>query len=298
MAQILSLIRRIDGRQRLAWRRSLPTTPLVLRWLPALLSISVCGCEGDYALEPTFCDDWCHATLKPECGQPPATCVRNCEQTKAGPECFAKQQKLLACYQDTGEEGLVCVERGGGLQTRVQSGACQLQRDAMLECELPGMSICLSLCRVAQERLLQRVIASEAMGGTNFAVTLPSDSANSDLCPSLDDSCESQCWSLIGMSAGLAQIADAPVADAGAAAGGKNEGSSASSLLCIESALLACFEQAPDMQSDAGVQDAGIEGVDAGALAARPPTVNSLLAQCGGLANISTPSSSGEEEEF
>lgn len=80
-----------------AWRKWLGTCSL-------LLAAAIGACSGGYPLEPTPCDDWCHATQGgyAYCGgyYDPASCVSQCEEDGSGrPECSAQLEAATNCYR-------------------------------------------------------------------------------------------------------------------------------------------------------------------------------------------------------
>jgi hypothetical protein len=68
-------------------------------WLPVALAFS--GCQGDYPLEPTACDRYCHATQGLSCwSYDPAQCVQDCESDNFGSEgCGAELDATSACFE-------------------------------------------------------------------------------------------------------------------------------------------------------------------------------------------------------
>jgi hypothetical protein len=78
-------------------------------WLCAntflLLAAALGACSGGYTLEPTPCDDWCHATQGgyAYCGgyYDPANCVSQCEEDGSGrPECRTQLDAVTACFRN------------------------------------------------------------------------------------------------------------------------------------------------------------------------------------------------------
>jgi hypothetical protein len=160
----------------------------VLRGGLAALWVGSSGCEGEYTAEPTFCDDWCAALRHPDdCAEAPASCVRDCELTKASAECFPHQEQLLACYQDLKPNAFSCAPFGlqasSGDRQRVNKDACRAERDELFECEAPGFAECLGTCRGYQAILTQGAI------GEGIGLAVPDD------CPLLTQPCETICWS-------------------------------------------------------------------------------------------------------
>lgn len=72
------------------------------------------GCENDYPIAPTACDDWCHATQRADCkeDESPDDCVSNCEATALGrrfPRCEPEWLELTDCYLQAPDSAFVCV---------------------------------------------------------------------------------------------------------------------------------------------------------------------------------------------
>lgn len=181
--------------------RSLPRTFAVFfrngRWfrrpnlrlvaLTTSLGVASGGCEGDYSNQPTFCDEWCAALRHPsDCAEGPASCVRDCELTKASDDCFPLQEQLLGCYQNLEPDAFMCAPPGAqssfGDRQRVDKEACRSERDALFECEAPGFGECLALCRGYQ------TILTEGALGDDLAI------APAEGCPLLVQPCETICW--------------------------------------------------------------------------------------------------------
>jgi len=206
------------------------------------------SCEDDYPLEPTFCDDWCHATLRAACGEEPENCVRDCELTKASEDCFGSQRRLLACYEEARDSDFVCAGTGFDRETRVKPDVCQTQRDALYECEAPGIGTCLALCRVQQAEQLDRALDGKT-GLVDFS-RLAIDAGGAPLCPALDQLCEPLCFSVLGFSSESLEVALLDDEAYGPDAGPRDPSEIQP---CIEDALLACF--LPET-GDAGAMDA------------------------------------------
>lgn len=227
------------------------TRPWVQRWLPRLALVAVAACEGKYELEPTFCDDWCRATSV--CGGQPANCVSNCELTRATDACAKRQQDLLECYQGAGEDAFLCLPVGEQRRTRVRAGTCQGDRDALFECEAPGIGLCLAACRDAQTELLGSTTESVVLQNPDGVAREQPDGGVVN-CPTLDDPCESQCWSLFAFtSAGLAAAGVNPEASS---ASELPAGATAAIAECAQQALLSCYPLA-----DAGEPPSLLESI-------------------------------------
>lgn len=174
------------GSARFARPLDLPRALVVLGWA-CVVSLGSSGCEGGYSAEPTFCDEWCAALRHPsDCAEGPASCVRDCELTKASGDCFARQEQLLTCYEALEPDAFSCAPPGSqssfGDRQRVEKDACRVERDALFECEAPGFGECLELCRGYQAILTEGAVG-EYMAG-----------APSDDCPLLTQPCETVCW--------------------------------------------------------------------------------------------------------
>jgi hypothetical protein len=70
-------------------------------WLPVALAFS--GCQGDYPLEPTPCDRYCHATHGLNCySYEPADCVLECERNDIdNAACLPALEATSACFDST-----------------------------------------------------------------------------------------------------------------------------------------------------------------------------------------------------
>jgi hypothetical protein len=158
----------------------------------ALCAGTTPSCANEYPIPPTFCDDFCRATLRRGCDTEPENCVRECELQPIGPQCVAKQHALLGCYQAADDDAFQCSGVSG---TRVLGGVCQDERDALLICELPAMDECLELCRPYQAVLDERLQS-------------PVDAGITENCALLRQSCEGICWNLL--SIGTLDVEDAP----------------------------------------------------------------------------------------
>lgn len=147
----------------------------------------IVGCNDGYSAEPTFCDEWCAALRHPsDCAEGPASCVRDCELTRASDDCFPIQEQLLGCYQQLEPAAFSCAPEGAqstfGDRQRVDKAACRAERDALFECEAPGFGECLGICRGYQTLVTQGALGEDVQ-------IVPSDE-----CPLLTQPCETICW--------------------------------------------------------------------------------------------------------
>lgn len=239
------------GRAAQAWRWAGSRLP----WLRLPCWLALLGgtaCEGKYDLEPTFCDDWCRATSV--CGGQPANCVSNCELTRATDACAKRQQDLLECYQEADKEDFLCLPIGEQRRTRVRAGVCQSDRDALFECEAPGIGLCLAACRNAQTELLGSTTESDVVLQNPDGVARQQSDGGVVNCPTLDDPCEAQCWSLFAFtSAGLAAAGVNPESSS---VSELPPGASAAIAECAQQALLSCYPVA-----DAGEPPSLLESI-------------------------------------
>ena len=72
------------------------------------------GCDNDYPIAPTACDDWCYATQRADCEEDgePDECVSDCEATSLGrqhPECEPEWVTLTECYREAPDSSFTCV---------------------------------------------------------------------------------------------------------------------------------------------------------------------------------------------
>lgn len=66
-------------------------------------SVAALGCQGEYSLPPTPCDEWCEANRLSGCGRvQPASCVVQCQKLglSARPECVSAIHAVLICLQE------------------------------------------------------------------------------------------------------------------------------------------------------------------------------------------------------
>ncbi len=160
--------------------------------LSVVFSMIAVGCQDEYPIAATFCDDFCHATIPSGCPYEPENCVRDCELWRVRTECRVGLKDLLGCYQDASSDAFVC--RGRGDAVVVRDGVCQTERDQLLTCQLPDMSECLEPCRQLQQ-LADTAAASDVV----MPVTESSGAGGSEeeQCPLIEQSCESICWNVL-----------------------------------------------------------------------------------------------------
>lgn len=209
--------------------------------LITVLGLTSLGCDTNYSLPPTFCDDWCRATLRAGCDDEPEGCVRQCEQTRATQGCFELQLALLECYEIADDEIFTCVEAGFGSETRVRNGACQRERDALFECEAPGIAACLVACRNLQ--------AAQLDAQEDLADAVPETTTDAG-CPNIDVSCESVCWTLQGAQA--LDGFDGSLVDASASASTLAP-TGADAMSCVIDGVAPCFGAASSLAAPSTV---------------------------------------------
>jgi hypothetical protein len=88
--------------------------------LVLLVALLVSACGDEYPLDPTPCDDWCHAVERQACGYgQPAECVAGCESEEFDPEdglCLELWEATISCYSALSDEAM-CVYSMGGYET-------------------------------------------------------------------------------------------------------------------------------------------------------------------------------------
>jgi hypothetical protein len=246
---------------------------LLLLWFAA----GSVSCRSEYPLRATFCDDWCLATQATRC-QEPENCVRDCELKRAGPECRAAEQSLLSCYQQKPPTDFVCAGDGFDAQVRVRPEVCREERDTLLECTVPNMRVCLGWCRPTQAAQL----AAADAGTAPFLVTAD---AGADICPALDEPCETLCSTILGLGAALSVgTAVAP----GLEGTTQEAATSDRTLACVQQALASCVTEVAPLPSGTGSFDAGAEFGPPLAPPADPiravrrPSITTVLVRCAG----------------
>ncbi len=155
-------------------------------WSTTFLGATLLACGYDYPISPSYCDDFCNATLRPGCDREPENCVRECELGFRGEACTETRHALLACYRTAPDHAFTCNEWGSSV--RVNDDTCRSERDEALVCELPGMHECLTFCRPLQQALDEQVRLSD--GGAP-------DAAVPRACPLLREPCETLCWNVV-----------------------------------------------------------------------------------------------------
>jgi hypothetical protein len=108
--------------------------PGVWLWLPLALAFS--GCQGDYPLEPTLCDRYCHATHGSDCFfYDPASCVLDCERDNRSVFCREPLDEVTACFERT--SGALEAQCTYDPSRDPASVPCSAERDAYAVCSSP-----------------------------------------------------------------------------------------------------------------------------------------------------------------
>ena len=115
------------------------------------------GCDNDYPIAPTECDDWCHATQRADCteDEEPDECVSICEESALGrqyPECEPEWVELTECYRQAPDSAFTCVKD----YSQPLNSLCLEQRRAANYCVSERAGLCFDRC----------VRDVEACGGT------------------------------------------------------------------------------------------------------------------------------------
>jgi len=121
-----------------------------LPWVVCLLLAQ--GCENDYPIAPTTCDDWCHATERADCqeDESPDNCVSNCEATAVGrrfPRCEPEWIELTDCYLEAPNSAFVCVAD----HSQPSDSVCLEQRRQANYCVSELTGLCFDHCVRAVE---------------------------------------------------------------------------------------------------------------------------------------------------
>lgn len=113
-------------------------------WLLVAL-VGVAGCENEYPIAATACDDWCLATQRASCEEDyPEGCVSECEQRsirRRFPRCEPHWRGVLECYRAAPDSDFLCVEEES--QPRP---ICVPERVALGACIAPLRGTCLEAC--------------------------------------------------------------------------------------------------------------------------------------------------------
>ncbi len=113
--------------------------------LPTALAFGV-GCEGEYSLAPTLCDDWCVSVQRADCHEDrPDDCVSDCERENIGrahPECEPEWRELSTCYANTDDARFSCVEG----DSRPNDDVCVEERVSLGNCVSERQGLCTELC--------------------------------------------------------------------------------------------------------------------------------------------------------
>jgi hypothetical protein len=109
------------------WRR--PVAAVV--WI----ALGCSGCQDEYPIAPTRCDQWCEATKSTQCGYyDPAACVASCEsQGYGGESCTEAFDAALACFRHAPDLASYCSWR-----TPYDSLSCQVEQQALYRCATQG----------------------------------------------------------------------------------------------------------------------------------------------------------------
>lgn len=115
------------------------------------------GCDNDYPIAPTACDDWCYATARADCKEDasPDDCVTDCEETALGrryPACEPAWITLTECYRAAPDSDFTCIDD----YSEPSNTLCLDERRAANYCVSEGQGLCFDKC-------VRRV---EACGGT------------------------------------------------------------------------------------------------------------------------------------
>jgi hypothetical protein len=126
-----------------------------------LAALALSGCDTEYALPPTPCDDYCHAIQRGDCrDDTPASCVRDCEESNAAVVPAGCEQAFRArndCLSRTAPSAFVCEDN----RSRIPD-ICLDERRAFGECLAPGSGACFDQCLRQVEACGARLTDCEA----------------------------------------------------------------------------------------------------------------------------------------
>lgn len=119
----------------------------MLAFASVLAGVWPLGCENDYPIAPTACDDWCYATQRADCNEeePPDDCVSDCENGALGrrhPNCEPDWITLSECYRDAPDSAFTCVEE----RSEPSNTLCSQERRAANYCVSEQAGLCFDQC--------------------------------------------------------------------------------------------------------------------------------------------------------
>jgi hypothetical protein len=105
------------------------------------------GCSGDYPLDATACDEYCHTTQGLQCGfYEPAGCVSQCErELKGEAACWYALEATLGCFKTTGALMKRCRAYIDYPLHIADAGLCEAQ--------VTELEVCSSTLRVANDQM-------------------------------------------------------------------------------------------------------------------------------------------------
>ncbi|HEY6724265.1 MAG TPA: hypothetical protein VI197_09540 [Polyangiaceae bacterium] len=124
-----------------------PTNATVFVSANVSLCLGLLGCDNDYPIAPTACDDWCYATQRADCEEDdsPDDCVSECEETALGrqhPECESAWITLSQCYRDAPDSAFSCLDD----YSEPENSLCLEERRAGAYCVSERAGLCFDKC--------------------------------------------------------------------------------------------------------------------------------------------------------
>lgn len=117
-----------------------------------LVALSGVGCDGEYSLAPTPCDDYCLAVQRAGCDEDwPDDCVRRCEFTRSPtlyPNCTDDFDTLVRCYRALDDSDFTCQFD----ESEPRPGFCESEEREQNFCIEPILYRCIELCSTRGER--------------------------------------------------------------------------------------------------------------------------------------------------
>ena len=145
------------------------------------------ACESyEYPIDPTFCDDWCRATMRADCeGDQPDVCVRDCNTLDVAKNCRQLEQELLDCYAEKQAADFSCFAEGEeDPKSTPNAGVCEAEKQAFDDCQNADFTDCQDRCAK---------LVAEAQSAFEEA----SDDPQGWSCGSLRTDCECACFSIL-----------------------------------------------------------------------------------------------------
>ena len=118
---------------------------------PALAVLAVMGCDNEYPLAPTPCDEYCLVTQRAGCAEDwPDQCVGYCELSRSPakyPACADRFEVVVGCYRSASSADFVCRFD----QSEPKEGVCEGEARDLDFCIEPVYNRCRIFCEALGE---------------------------------------------------------------------------------------------------------------------------------------------------